>query len=176
MAACRLGGRYLDGDGVEQDIGRALEYYQKAAGLGHINAFVGIGNIYMRKGTMREAFLNNSAEWWNYEKGNGVENMVLAGAFEYIEKAAEGGYVHAFAAIVGLLRGKGWIQEGFLNYRKAALCGYSSKALFDMLREGYKIGHITNYRSRQKHVLVLATLILKLCMMYLCQLLKTHRN
>ena len=35
------------------------------------------------------------------------------------------------------------MEEGLLNLRKAVLCGFSHKAVFDALRQGYKDGHIT---------------------------------
>lgn len=64
-------------------------------------------------------------------------------AMEYLQKAAELGYAQGFAAIGNLLEQKGSIEEGFLNYRKAAICGYCDKELFDVLRDGYKYGYIT---------------------------------
>ena len=57
-AAFNLGGCYLKGDGVEQDLEKALEYFQKAAELGGITAFNLIGFLLMVKGEIEDAMLN----------------------------------------------------------------------------------------------------------------------
>lgn len=53
-----LGRCYEEGDGVEQNLDRALEYCQKAAELGNIDAFVAVGRLCIQKGEMDEAVLN----------------------------------------------------------------------------------------------------------------------
>ena len=57
-AAYNVGVIYLNGDAVEKDHERALEYFQKAAELGFIPAFRIIGMILMQKGDIEEAFIN----------------------------------------------------------------------------------------------------------------------
>ena len=57
-AAFILGARYYQGDGVEQDIEKALEYHCKAAELDFIPAFNLIGFLLMLKGEIGEAMLN----------------------------------------------------------------------------------------------------------------------
>ena len=58
LAAFNLGGCYLKGDGVEQDLEKALGYFQKAAELGGITAFNLIGFLLMVKGEIEDAMLN----------------------------------------------------------------------------------------------------------------------
>ena len=53
-----LGSFYYDGDGVEQDTEKAMEYYQKSADLGYAPSFVTIGFMLLRKGGIEEAMLN----------------------------------------------------------------------------------------------------------------------
>jgi hypothetical protein len=38
---------------------------------------------------------------------------------------------------------EGLVEEGYLYYRKAVMCGLSETPLFDMMRNGYKDGYIT---------------------------------
>ena len=57
-AAHIIGNCYDRGDGVEQDIDKALEYYQKSADLGYITSFALTGIILLKKGEMEEAMLN----------------------------------------------------------------------------------------------------------------------
>ena len=57
-AALLLGGCYSNGDGVDKDIEKALEYFQKAADLGFSPAFALIGNLLMKKGEVEEGMLN----------------------------------------------------------------------------------------------------------------------
>ena len=57
-AANNLGMCYRKGDGVEQDIDRALEYYRQEARLGGVTGFVNIGALLMLQGSMEEAMLN----------------------------------------------------------------------------------------------------------------------
>ena len=86
MAAYNIGNIYFTGDGVDKDIEKALEYYQKASELDCIPAFRNIGQILI-----------------------------------YKEE----------------------IEEGMLNFRKAAMCGLSGDYLFDLLRNGFRDGSIT---------------------------------
>ena len=76
----------------------------------------------------------------NYIKGDGVEQD-LDRALDYLQKSAEGGCIQAFAVVGAVLIQKGEMEEGCLNYRKAALCGLSDKDVFDVLRDGYKEGY-----------------------------------
>ena len=48
-----------------------------------------------------------------------------------------------FLMIGSLLLQQGSWEEGFLNLRKAVMCGYSAKDMFDNLRNGYRLGYIT---------------------------------
>ena len=57
-AAFRIGTRYMQGNGVEQDYDKALEYYQLATDLGWIPAFYPIGLILVYAGEIEEGMLN----------------------------------------------------------------------------------------------------------------------
>ena len=78
----------------------------------------------------------------SYANGDGVEQGIEK-ALEYFHKSAELGYIHAFSLIGTILMKKGEIEEGMLNFRKAAMCGMSEDILFDQLREGFYYGYIT---------------------------------
>ena len=45
LATYSLGRCHMNGNGVEQDIGRALEHFQRAAELGYVQAFADIGDV-----------------------------------------------------------------------------------------------------------------------------------
>ena len=57
-AAMDVGKLYWEGDFVEKDDAKALEYSQKAASLGEIHAYKFIGDILMKRGDLEEAMLN----------------------------------------------------------------------------------------------------------------------
>ena len=57
-AASDLGECYAEGDGVEQDIEKAMKYSQKAAEFDFIPAFFMIGSLHMSIGEVEEAMLN----------------------------------------------------------------------------------------------------------------------
>ena len=57
-AAMYIGRCYLIGDGVDQDIDKALEYFQKSAELGYIPAFCSIAIMLMANGEIEEGMLN----------------------------------------------------------------------------------------------------------------------
>ena len=76
--------------------------------------------------------------------GNGdIVDQDPGKAFEYIQKAADLGYIPAIPLIGHLLMKGGEIEEGMLNYRKAVICGMSIEYLFNLLRSGFAEGFIT---------------------------------
>ncbi len=115
LEACRKGSMYFDGKSVEQDYGKALEWYQKAAELGNTVAMYTLG--YM------------------YEHGLGVEQD-YAKAMEWYQKAADGGDVHAKNHISILY------QEG-LEQKDAVLLEYYKKASgLDYVDAAYQLGNM----------------------------------
>lgn len=69
-AMFHLGYYYMDGQGVEQNYAKSMEWYLKAAEKGNADAMSNIG--------------------WLYEYGYGVEKDALK-AIEWYQKGAEGG-------------------------------------------------------------------------------------
>ena len=76
-----LGWMYQYGDGVEQDVAKAIEWYTKAADLGDVNAMNNLGFI--------------------YEYSDGVEQDV-AKAVEWYTKAAEAGDTSAIMTLASM--------------------------------------------------------------------------
>ena len=118
-----VGNYYFHGkNGLQQDKAEGLKWYHRAVEAGDGHAAFYIGRCYL--------------------EGDGVEKD-HGKAFQYYQKAAELGFIPSFALIGYLLFDKGDIEEGMLNYRKAAMCGISDEWLFDQLRIGFKNGFIT---------------------------------
>ena len=111
----RVGEYYFNGErGLQQDKAEGLKWYHRAVEAGSGMAAYCLGNF--------------------YEDGEPLE---------YFQKAAELDFIPAFYTIGNLLIHKGEIEEGMLNLRKAAMCGLSDDSLFDLLRNGFKVGFIT---------------------------------
>ena len=129
-ATWRIGEYYCMGwCGLQQDKVEAIKWWRRAAEAGSAGAARALGVCYL--------------------KGNGMEQNNDR-ALEYFQKAAELGCVEAFSVIGNILLQKALAEakkdlaeEGFLNYRKAAMCGVSAEVVFNMVREGYKLGFIT---------------------------------
>ena len=122
-AMFRVGGHYFQGMlCLRQDKAEGLKWFHKAVEAGSRMAAYCLGI--------------------SYANGDGVEQGIEK-ALEYFHKSAELGYIHAFSLIGTILMKKGEIEEGMLNYRKAAICGMSDDSLFKALRDGFKCGYIT---------------------------------
>ena len=123
-AIYRVARYYFMGEmyGLRQDKAEGLRWHDRAIEAGSGDAAYNIGNIYLN--------------------GDGVEQDHVR-AFEYFQKAAKLGDIHAFLQVGHVLLSKGEIEEGMLNYRKAAICGMSEDSLFDLLRNGCRDGFIT---------------------------------
>ena len=118
-----VGKHYFDGKlGLTQDKAEGLKWYHRALEAGSGMSAGIIGNC--------------------YHKGDGVEQDDDK-ALEYFQKAAELDFIPAFYTVGNFLIHKGEIEEGMLNLRKAAMCGLSDDSLFDLLRNGFKVGFIT---------------------------------
>ncbi len=105
-----IGWAYCHGDGVEQDYALAMEWYEKAAALGDINAMLNIGTMYS-EGNGVEQDYTLAMEWYEkaadigdatamnnigtmYYNGDGVKQD-YALAIEWYEKAADLGNISA---------------------------------------------------------------------------------
>ena len=120
---CRVAGYYFDGEmGLRQDKTEALKWYHRAVDVGEGRAADDLGQCYL--------------------KGDGVEQDIEK-ALEHYQKAVDLGWIPAFITIGGLLFQRGEIYEGMLNYRKAAMCGWTSDSLFKAIRFGFTNGWIT---------------------------------
>ena len=73
-----IGEMYEDGNGVEKNFGKAMEYYEMSSKKGNPVSLYDIGDM--------------------FEDGNGVEKN-LEKAFEYFQKSAEKGYSDGFFKI-----------------------------------------------------------------------------
>ena len=111
----RIGTMYYNGNGVEQDYAKAMEWFEKAADLGNSNA------------------INNIA--WMYKYGNGVEQD-HAKAMEWYEKAVELGDGTAMNNI-GLMYYNG---EGVEQDYAKALEWYEKAAELGQLKATNQIG------------------------------------
>ncbi len=86
---------YDEGDGVEQDYAKALEWYEKAEEAGDIRAMTNLG--------------------WLYEYGNGVEQD-YAKALDWYRKAAEAGDARAMTSLGRLYEYGNGVEQ---DYAKA---------------------------------------------------------
>ena len=119
----RVGNHYFMGEMcLRQDKAEGLKWYHRALEAGSGLAAFSLGCCYYQ--------------------GDGVEKDIDK-ALEYLQKAAELGFIKAFHNIGILLVSKGEIEEAMLNYRKAAICGDSHESVFKSLRDGFKDGYIT---------------------------------
>ena len=120
---CRVGQCYSKGKmDLQQDKAEGLKWLHRSVEAGSGCAAFNLGRCYL--------------------KGDGV-GQDNDKALEYFQKGADLGYIPAFSMIGHLLLYKGEIEEGMLNFRKAAMCGMSEDILFDQLREGFYYGYIT---------------------------------
>ena len=117
-----LGVMYINGTGVEADMGKGLEYIQVAAGMNDAKAFDNLGLF--------------------YQYGLGVVEQDIGRAAEYYEKSGELGYSEAFVTLGNLYQyGEGVekdIGKAAEYYRKAADLGDASVcySLADMYLRG----------------------------------------
>ena len=119
IALYRVGSHYLN-DGLDKEEG--MRWYRRAAEAGSSSAAHNLGLCYM--------------------KGDGVEQNLNV-ALEYFQKAASLGGAQAFVLIGSILMQQGATEEGYLNFRKAAMCGLDDKSLSKVLRMGYRNGYIS---------------------------------
>ena len=118
-----IGGYYFDGEmGLKQDKAEGLQWYHRS----------------MEAGSGHAAF--NLSRCFKY--GDGVKQDIEK-AIEYSQKSAGHGFAPSYVQLGRLLLGRGEIEEGMLNLRKASMCGMNEKFIFDKLKIGFKYGFIT---------------------------------
>ena len=134
-----IGSYYFKGKmGLCQDKAEGLKWYRRAVEAGSGKAARNIGTLKPDAGSGNAAYFLGDCYW----QGDGVEQDHDK-AFEYFQTAAELGHVYAFLVTGTMLMQRGEIEEGMLNYRKAAISGMSGDSLFNALRNGFRDGIIT---------------------------------
>ena len=122
-AMYRIGSYHFQGDhGLQQDKEEGMKWWRRAAEAGNAEAAHNLGVC--------------------YEEGDGVDQDCDR-ALEYFQKAADGGIIQAFVGISRLFLRKYAMQEAVLNMRKAVICGWSDKDMFNSLKQCYRGGYIT---------------------------------
>ena len=149
-AQCRLSWMYFDGDGVQQDYAKAVEWCRKSAAQGYVEAQLALGQMYNEgKGVAQDS--TAAARWCRMaaEQGDVYAQFYLSGIYldfeDYIEaarwcrKAAEQGYAAAQCCLGYMYSdGNGVLQdhtEAAKWFRKSAEQGeeyaqYSLAGLF----------------------------------------------
>jgi len=120
-AAFEMGMRYKDGDGVEQNVEMAVEYFKIAAQLGHVHAQMAVGSFYYGMNDCYEAIkwiqmaadLGNAEALFNlgvfYMEGMGCDQDMELSA-KYFHRAARRRHPEAQYAYGDLLS-QGWGVE-----------------------------------------------------------------
>ena len=73
IAEARIGDLYLEGSGVEQDMAKAVEWYEKSAAHGYATAMLALGDIYCDGDGNVEQNLTKAKEWYEKAKDAGSE-------------------------------------------------------------------------------------------------------
>lgn len=103
-AMCQLGNRHLEGDGVDQDMKKAAEWWQKAHEAGDVGGTHNMGYYYLHEG----------------EAEKGVNYLIQSSAAGYaLSYHVLGGYYLSNA------EEEGNIQKGMINMTTAAELGYA---------------------------------------------------
>ena len=139
-----LGYNYAYGKGVQQDYAKAVEYYTKAANMGHAGAQNNLGVCYKNGEGVKQDYAK-AVEWYQkaanqgharaqnnlglcYEKGQGV-NQDYAKAVEYYTKAANQGYMYAQKNLGYCYQYGRGVKQDYTKavewYQKAANQGYA---------------------------------------------------
>ena len=118
-----IGTYYFKGEmGLRQDKAGGLKWYHRAVEAGSGMAAFSLG-----------------AE---YHEDDGVDKYHHK-ALEYYQKSTELGYIPAFPIVGAILLERGEIEEAYVNFRKAAMCGLRDEHLFKTLRYGFLERFIT---------------------------------
>lgn len=151
-AMYHLGRLYENGQGVEKNDEKALDFYKKSAEAGNEKAALKVGNAYyLGKGAVKsypDAFrwYRQAAEKGNYaalyniglmfEEGTGVRKDPVK-AFEYYKKSGDQGYGPAQYTLGGMyLKGSGTPQDftAAIRWYKLAADQGDSKAQMDLAK------------------------------------------
>ncbi|MCH5340321.1 MAG: tetratricopeptide/SEL1-like repeat protein [Acetatifactor sp.] len=144
-ALSNIASMYRNGEGVEQDSAKAIEWYEKAADLGYTSAMSNIGYMYYRGEGVDQNYAqamewygkaanlgnSNAMDWvgYMYQYGLSVEQDYTK-AMEWYEKAADLGSSSAMNNIASLYyNGKGVEQDYAKSmewYEKSANLGNAS--------------------------------------------------
>lgn len=144
---------------TEEINNNTIEKDVKLAKAGNHNAIYRIGSYNFHGEKFLQQDKEEGIKWWRraaeagspwashnlgvcYMDGE-VVGKDVGRALEYFQKSAELGAPQAFVGIGTVLMEKDAVKEAYLNHRKAVICGYSDKRVFDLLRKGYKDGFLT---------------------------------
>mmetsp|Transcript_21535 Transcript_21535/g.46832 ORF Transcript_21535/g.46832 Transcript_21535/m.46832 type:complete len:285 (-) Transcript_21535:135-989(-) len=134
----------------------SFKQQMKLAKTGRPKAMYNVAGYYFRGERGVKKDITEALKWYHgaLEAGSAEAGMALAGysqmveydltkACSYYQKASELGLPLAFGMLGNNLLTKGDIENSFLNYRKAAICGESENYVFNALRDGFMNGYIT---------------------------------
>ena len=148
-----LGLMYLFGEGVEQNYGKAFEWFEKSAEQGNAGAQNNLGVMYDRGEGVEQDYAK-AFEWYEkaaeqgdadaqynlgvmYKRGEGVEQD-YAKAFEWYEKAAEQGHAGAQYSLGCCL----WNGHGVEQNREKAFELWQKAAAQNEVHSQYLLGSI----------------------------------
>ena len=77
IAEARIGDLYMEGAGVEQDLSKTVEWYEKSAGHGYANAMRILGDLYA-EGNGVEQDMVKAREWYRKALETGVDDEEAA--------------------------------------------------------------------------------------------------
>ena len=123
----RIAGYYFYGEmGLRRDRPEGLKWYKRGVEAGSELSAIKLAFLYW------QGYRSNLRIRQDYDK-----------SLEYFQKGVELGSVSAFITIGDIFMQRGEIEEAFLNYRKAVMCGMCNDDLFKTLRTAFKDGYIT---------------------------------
>ncbi len=151
----KLGEKYQNGKGVEQDQQKAVEFYRKGAELGNPYAMGNTGFMY-EKGFGVDQDYGEAVRW--YEQGANLENRFsqaklgylylyglgvdrdIEGAKRWYLKAVDNGYAKALFGLGAVYEEDGDYPEAIKWYRKAATQGvdHAADRITALQQRGYQ--------------------------------------
>ncbi|ODV60606.1 Dsf2p ASCRUDRAFT_24010, partial [Ascoidea rubescens DSM 1968] len=79
-----IGMSFINGWGVERNENKGLEFVEKSASLGYVEAMVEAGNIWSKKGSHRKKNLYRAAVWYRFADKRGAK--LIGTSWIYKEK------------------------------------------------------------------------------------------
>ena len=133
LAMCHLGNKYADGDyGLQKDVTRAVELYERAAELGLKEAHVRLGNLY-EKG---EGVEKDAAKAIRHFEAAAVKGDVGARCYLGVEEYYAGNYDLALQH--WMIAAKLGHQYALKSIRNLFIIGLATKAEYAVALRGYQ--------------------------------------